>query len=244
MWQGSALKKLTCFIFLSFLLNVCLASEQSIRYRGQYTLGHEVNIFCPHINSQCYWLSPDIQPSLRQRLKTMAGNDKREAYEAICILVEASVNRNPEHKQDIGFARDYDGLITITKVFGFCNQSDIVTQGDLQHHRWILQSINNKEIYKDALNGYMPEIDFGEKMTVTGYSGCRQYSAQAELFDDRLRLKQTQYASNRCNDKQLNLEEVVVEVLNGQPKITIDKKNHLILKTENTKLVYYLNDWR
>ncbi|NNL06367.1 MAG: hypothetical protein HKO86_01485, partial [Gammaproteobacteria bacterium] len=47
----------------------CHTNADSQRYRGAYTLGHEVNTFCPDINSQCYWLSPDTGEKVRDQLR-------------------------------------------------------------------------------------------------------------------------------------------------------------------------------
>ena len=44
-----------------------------------------------------------------------------------------------------------------------------VTESDLQHHRWVLESINgNPALTGDAP---VPELDFGEQMTVSGNTG-------------------------------------------------------------------------
>ena len=87
------------------------AGNKTLRYRGQYTLGHEVNTFCPAINSQCYWLSPDTNPQIRLQLKQLIAYNTNKIYQAICLVVEGKINRDSEVKSSIGFATDYDGII-------------------------------------------------------------------------------------------------------------------------------------
>jgi hypothetical protein len=53
-------------------ISSCSANSEVQRYRGSYTWGHEVNSFCPQINSQCYWLSPITSQVIRERLKQLS----------------------------------------------------------------------------------------------------------------------------------------------------------------------------
>ena len=115
-------KSVLILLFASFVLPAC-ASDQTIRYRGSYSYGHEVNIFCPEINSQCYWLSPDTAQQQRNQLKQLVDENTVEAYESICIVVEGEINRDPAAKQAIGFAADYDGLFTVSKLYGLCDRA-------------------------------------------------------------------------------------------------------------------------
>ena len=64
------------------------AGNKTLRYRGQYTLGHEVNIFCPAINSQCYWLSPETNAQIRLQLKQLIAYNTNKTYQDICLVVE------------------------------------------------------------------------------------------------------------------------------------------------------------
>ena len=107
------------------------ADRQTLRYQGLYTLGHEVNTFCPVINSQCYWLSPDTLPLQRQKLKQLVEENTSKPYEAICVVVEGKINQDPEAKNSIGFAVNYAGLFTITMIYGLCTNSHNDTQDDL-----------------------------------------------------------------------------------------------------------------
>jgi hypothetical protein len=61
----------------------CSPATESQRYRGDYTFGHEVNIFCPQINTQCYWLAPDtsqaVEPLFMQLLSGRISLEGRKA---------------------------------------------------------------------------------------------------------------------------------------------------------------------
>ena len=59
---------LLVFLILGYVLP-SYADEQALRYRGEYTYGHEVNTFCPKINSQCYWLNPTTSEEIRLQLR-------------------------------------------------------------------------------------------------------------------------------------------------------------------------------
>ena len=43
-----------------------------------------------------------------------------------------------------------------------------VTADDLQHHRWVLESINSEPLPSVDGKGTIPELDFGEQMHVSG----------------------------------------------------------------------------
>ena len=219
------------------------ADEQPLRYRGHYTFGHEVNTFCPAINSQCYWISPETALQQRQLLKQLAASNTSKAYQAICVVLEGKINRDPEAKNSIGFAASYDGLFTVSNIFGLCSKTSIVTHGDLQHHRWRLESINHNKIEAEKLDGEIPEIDFGEQMTVTGNTGCNRFSGQATLQDDQFVIGPMKTTMMFCTASQNQLELKLKQVLGSKSKITIDDKKSLILEAGDTRLAYRLYDW-
>jgi len=237
------LRNLVILITLLTTAAPAFADEQSLRYRGQYTFGHEVNTFCPAINSQCYWLNPETALHQRQLLKQLAVNNTSKAYQAICVVLEGKINRDPEAKNSIGFAAEYDGLFTVKNIFGLCSKTSIVTQGDLQHHRWILESINGNRIDAEKLDNRIPEIDFGEQMTVTGNTGCNKFSAQATLQGDKFIIGMMKSTMMFCAPPQNDLELKLKQVLGSESKITIDDKKNLILEAGDTRLAYRLKDW-
>ncbi|MCG6939359.1 MAG: META domain-containing protein [Gammaproteobacteria bacterium] len=233
---------ITSIILLALSLPA-FAEDNSIRYRGQYTYGHEVNTFCPSINSQCYWLSPDTAPSQREQLRQLSQDNTSKPYQAICVVVEGRINRDPAARNNIGFATRYDGLFTVFRVFNLCNKTSIVTQGDLQHHRWLLESINGSKIDAEELDYKIPELDFGEQMTVSGNTGCNKFRGQAGLQDENFAIDPMQFTMMRCSPQQNVLESLLKQVLDSDSKITIDYKKRLLLKAGDTLLEYRLKDW-
>ncbi len=217
------------------------AAGLDIRYRGQYTYGHEVNIFCPAINSQCYWLSPDTAPSQRQQLKQIASRNAAQPYEAVCVVVEGEINRDPVEKNRIGFAVDYDGLFTVNRVLGTCGEPGIVTQGDLQHHRWVLESINGSGI---PPTGDIPELEFGEQMMVSGDTGCNRFSGRAVLWGERFYIESIRSTPKACPPAWIRIERLFKQVFRAGARIVIDAGGDLRLETPGTVLKYRLFDWR
>ena len=233
--------------------------DQVLRYRGQYTYAHEVNTFCPKINSQCYWLDPQTPAQIRQQLKQLSEKLTSRPYEAICLVLQGQIDR--ETKSD-GFAADYDGLIRVSRVFGLCDKTDIVTQGDLQHHRWILESINGENINLPKqssnlpdtnLNGQVPasvstgsnvlDLDFGEQMTVAAKTGCNILSSRAVLRENQIIFTMRHSSTLKCSAKDQTVNLLLNKVFNSEPKITIDSNKNLILEGGDTLLKYQLKDW-
>ncbi|MCK5649638.1 MAG: META domain-containing protein, partial [Gammaproteobacteria bacterium] len=143
----------------------------------------------------------------------------------------------------IGFATDYDGLFTVFKVFGLCHETNIVTQGDLQHHRWLLESINDKKIDIEKFNNRIPELDFGEQMMVFGNTGCNKFSAKAILHNETFALDNMRATRIFCRSDQNDLESMLNQMLTRNSKITLNPEKKLILENNSTRLVFYLKDW-
>jgi heat shock protein HslJ len=214
------------------------ADDEWIRYRGEYTYGHEVEIFCPAINSQCYWLSPDTEFALRQELRAIATEVEAAPYTPVCVVVEGQIDRESARS---GFAADYDGLVTLIGVFGKCDETAIVTQGDLQHHRWLLESING---VRPAEAEPMPELDFGERMHVSGSLGCNRYTARAALRGPYLVFSDVDHEARRCTGPSLEMERVMLETLGSEPSVTIDERRYLNLVANGIELQFRLEDWK
>ena len=234
------IKSLLILFSCSFYMFPVSANEQALRYRGQYTFGHEVNTFCPQINSQCYWLSPSTSSQIRQQLKQISKQNTDKPYQSVCVVLQGKIDR--ETKGD-GFATDYDGFCEVYKVFGLCNKTDIVTQGDLQHHRWVLKSINGVNIDLAQWNNNIPNLDFGEQMTLSTNTGCDIHTGRAILRENYIIFTLDISKSSTCTAKQQKMELLLKEVLNSEPKITIDSDKNLLLENANTVLKYQLKDW-
>ena len=99
------------------LVDGCATGAQAERLPGDYTFGHEVNVFCPEAGSQCFWLGPNSSQAARERLREIYRDKNPGLYKPVCVLVEGVVDLTTERD---GFAADYDGLIDILAVLGPC----------------------------------------------------------------------------------------------------------------------------
>ena len=221
-------------------LLMSMAHAEPIRYRGEYTYGHEVNIFCPAINSQCYWLSVGTSDDVSHTLQVLVARCAPQPYKPICVVIEAEIDR--DSRRD-GFAADYDGLITVMKSYDRCDDTSIVTHGDLQHHRWMLESINSKALDVDAMNGSIPDLDFGEQMHVSGNTACNRISGRASLHDEYIRFGQLISTLMSCSPAQNEVEWTIKNVMaSTEIEITING-NYLSLRAGEVSLRYRLQDW-
>lgn len=216
-------------------------AESVLRYRGKYTYGHEVRAFCPAINSQCYWVGSGTGADIHAVLKDLATARAAAPYEPVCVVVEGVIDREALRS---GFAASYDGLITVLRVFGRCDETQIVTQGDLQHHRWLLESVNDEMLDPAALVEGIPELDFGERMTVSGNTGCNRYSGQARLREAFFTVERMISTRRACAPTAMDLERTVQRVLSSESVITIGADWQLILDSEHGRLRFRLSDWK
>ena len=217
------------------------AGETVLRYRGEYTWGHEVRSFCPEINSQCYWVGLDTSSTVHAALKKLATIPRAAPYTPVCVVIEGRIDRDSKRT---GLAANYDGLISIGRVFGRCDETDIVTQGDLQHHRWLLETIDGELLDSTALGGMIPELDFGQRMTVTGNTGCNRFTGRALLREEFFVIERMALTRRTCMSRQDEVERTMRQVLGSESIITIGADRELILKSRKTVLRFRLFDWR
>jgi heat shock protein HslJ len=234
-------KSVLILLFASFVLPAS-ASDQTLRYRGLYRYGHEVNSFCPEINSQCYWLSPDTTQQQRNQLKQLVDENTAEAYEAICIVVEGEINRDPTAKQAIGFAAEYDGLFTVAKLYGLCDRVKVVTHGDLQHHRWVLVAVNGEPVDAEKLNQVIPELEIGEQLMASGNAGCNRFFGQVELREERFIIENAGTTRMMCPPAKNEMERLFLQLLGQESTVTIDVERNLLLETNETRLNFRQED--
>ena len=211
-----------------------------LRYRGEYTYGHEVNIFCPSINSQCYWVGGTTADEVRVTLRQFYAAFSDGPYDPICVVIEGRIDREAERS---GFAADFDGFISVAGVFGMCDETDIVTHGDLQHHRWVLVSINGQAVSLGE-DGMTPELDFGEQMTVTGSSGCNRFSGQAALRGEHFVIEGLASTRRMCGELANEVEGTVLRVLGSESSIKLDSERSLTLESDQAVLRFRLDDWK
>lgn len=241
MWRSAGATVLLSLAMTSTVVASSGTIPELLRYRGEFTYGHEVRSFCPAISSQCYWVGAATSKTVHAALKKLATESAEGPYRPVCVVIEGRIDR--EAKRD-GFAADYDGLISITRVFGRCNETDIVTQGDLQHHRWLLESIDNESLDPGTLYGMVPEIDFGERMTVSGNSGCNRFWGQAILREQFFLIEPMGSTRRTCLPTQGEVERVVKQVLGNASVVTIGPNRKLILKSDRVVLRFRAFDWK
>jgi heat shock protein HslJ len=215
----------------------CHADGAGQRYRGSYTLGHEVNTFCPEINSQCYWLAPDTSQSVRDQLAELYRLQSPGLYKPMCVIISGAIDRDSTRS---GFAADYDGLITITQVVGGCESSQAVAHGDLQHHRWVIDTVDGSTVAIDDWP-VLPEIDFGERLFVEGSNGCSKFSGFAELSGDRIVFDGVEPGENLCVDGR---DPQGLFSMAGAWQIRVEDRRYLILERYGSVLKFRLDDWR
>lgn len=244
MWKSLTLNLFVLNVSVTLLLimaNPALgAADESTRYRGKYIYGHEVNSFCPDINAQCYWIRGDTSYENSETLKKIYAESSGEPYVPVCIVIEGVIDRESERT---GFSADFDGLMSISRIFGACDKTDIVTQGDLQHHRWVLTSIRGNAMDPNPPNGLVPELDFGEDMNVTGNSGCNRLSGQATLREEYFVMRHIASTRRLCSSDLNDIERTVLQVLGDESVIKIDDDRNLILQSGQTLLHFRLADW-
>ncbi|MCT4703926.1 heat shock protein HslJ [Enterobacteriaceae bacterium H20N1] len=132
-------------------------------------------------------------------------------------------------------------LMLATAVLAGCAQSGdkgSVTAQDLQHHRYVLQSVDGK-----PLEGIkrMPELSFGENMHISG-SMCNRFMGQATLEDSTLKAKGLGMTMMLCVEPQLNqLDRMINDMLTGGAQVGLAQQQ-LTLKNSQHTLVYKLAD--
>jgi len=227
---------------LAAVASASLAADpgESARYRGDYTFGHEVRSFCPDVNAQCYWVSPDTPKEVHAALSDLSRGRTSRPYEPVCVLVEGRIDRDSPRE---GFAADYDGLIVIDRLFGACTDLDIVIESDLRHHRWVLESVDGVPFSLEAAAGPIPELDFGEQRFVSGNTGCNAFSGTAVLDDDSFRIEFATATDESCTPARRLLESTLHSVLLGGAAISLDAQRRLVLESPAARLVYRLRDW-
>lgn len=212
----------------------CASSAQGERYRGDYTLGHEVNSFCPEISSECYWLGPNSAQVARERLKTIYRNRQPGRYKPVCVVVDGVIDRDSPRD---GFAADYDGLIDIHAVPGACNGGTVIVPGDLNHRRWVLTERNGTSV-DASLDPVV--LDFGERLFVEGRDGCQRFSGFVVLNDNQLSLDGVDFDRSSCAAGEL---AACLFVNRLEWQLTFSDEG-LVLQDVRTRLDFRRDDWR
>ena len=137
---------------------------------------------------------------------------------------------------------EHEVLFTVSRLHGLCDRPRIVTQGDLQHHRWVLEALNGEKIDPVILNNVIPELEIGEQMMAAGNSGCNRFFGQAVLRENRFIIEKVATTRMMCPPAQNNMERLLLQLLGQESKITIDADRTLFLNTSETRLQFRLED--
>ncbi|CAQ84514.1 MULTISPECIES: heat shock protein HslJ [Photorhabdus] len=115
-----------------------------------------------------------------------------------------------------------------------------VSVEDLQHHRFVLVSVNGENAKNQ--DGRVPTIEFGEKMHISG-SMCNLFMGQGKLKNGVLTVKNLASTQMLCADDKLNKWDYLIgQVLADGVKVTL-KNQKLTLSHDNNTLVYKLKDY-
>lgn len=121
-------------------------------------------------------------------------------------------------------------------------QSTVTTE-DLQHHRWVLESIDGEPLPEVGETGKIPELDFGEQMRVSGNLGCNQMNGQAVLRDGYFLIEAMATTRMMCSPPWSDIELKLQILLGSESTASLDENRNLTLKSADTTLVYRLADW-
>ena len=119
----------------------------------------------------------------------------------------------------------------------------VVIAKDLQHHRWVLTSINGEPLPADVADGMVPELDFGENLHVSGNTGCNRLTGQAELDGGWFQIPNMASTRRLCSPVLNELEQRVQSVLSNRSTIELDADNNLTLASDRIRLRFRLSDW-
>ena len=231
----------------AMLLMSTLCQAEVSQIEGQYRFGHEVNTFCSGDPERCYWLV-DTDADIRQQLKQQVAD--LEPYTPVCLNLLAEIS---DEKAD-GFGGDYDGSIRVQKLLGRCDQEVnawMLRIEDLQHRRWVLNSIDGLELADVARElGFdndvpltkVPDLDFGEQGFVSGNTACNQFQGQARVVDNSLILSQLATTAMLCGGLAGELE-LQLQLLYRNPLAISFDDSTLILAASDKVLRYRLRDW-
>jgi heat shock protein HslJ len=117
-----------------------------------------------------------------------------------------------------------------------------VTATDLQHHRWVLETINGDALPATESKSRIPELDFGEQMKVTGNTGCNQFNGQAVLRDGFFLIEAMASTRMMCPPPWSDIEITVQTALGHESTISLDVEKNLTLQTADTTLVFRVED--
>lgn len=211
-----------------------------LRYRGDYTRAHEVNSFCPATRSECYWLDNGTSTAVRDTLQALVTRHAAQPYDPVCVVVEGLIDRETPRS---GFAADYNGLMRIDRVYGACRDTGIVTQGDLQHHRWALVSVDGAAVVRPPGRQHSgPALEFGERMYFAADDARQSVSGFASLEEQGI-VFDLQTTGPAAGPNSVDSAFQADELGGGAWTITLPETRSLRLERQGRTLEFKLADW-
>ncbi|AMG94741.1 MULTISPECIES: heat shock protein HslJ [Citrobacter] len=131
-------------------------------------------------------------------------------------------------------------LVALSLLVAGCvsNGKVSVSREQLQHHRFVLESVDGKPI---NATGHPLELSFGEKMMISG-NMCNRFNGQASLSDGALKVKEMAMTRMMCADPQLSeLDNTLSTMLKQGAQVDLTA-NQLTLATAEHTLSYKLAD--
>ncbi|CAI0716357.1 heat shock protein HslJ [Serratia ficaria] len=123
---------------------------------------------------------------------------------------------------------------------GMNRPQERIQASDLLHHNFVLSSVDGVAVA--ARSGNPPNLEFGEKMHVSG-AMCSRFFGQGQLADGVLTVKNLATTRMTCADAQRNRwDRTIRALLQNGAKVTLSAQR-LTLSDGDHTLVYTLRDW-
>lgn len=118
---------------------------------------------------------------------------------------------------------------------------------DLAHHRWVLKTVNGILVRLTLEGTYgralVPELDFGEQQTVSGFAGCNRFHGQFEINEQgQFRVPQVAATRKMCPEMAMQLEQDYFDLLSQWSELRIQGEQ-LTLTQGDRVWVFSLFDW-
>lgn len=125
-----------------------------------------------------------------------------------------------------------------------CDNNHLVTETDLQHHRFLPISLNEQNlIYSNNQKTHPIFIEFGEHSTINGQI-CNYFTGTIVLTKNKLNTTYLSSTDQHCNDPQLTiLDSIVTQLFQTGAIIHLNKDTfELTIKNSQYQLVLQLDD--
>ena len=137
-------------------------------------------------------------------------------------------------------------VFTLSSLLIACSatpeQFSPLSQQDLQHHHWVLESINGQTLQLSN-ELVVPTLEIGEHFTANGFNGCNRYFGQAELKGAQFRVDKLASTKMSCPARLQQLEMTINQVLGHWSRIELSPKKRLTLTNGSNRLDFALRDW-